>query len=287
MANRQGVHWFPGHMKAALGAIAERLKIVDLVIVVGDARAPFSSINPYLTRLLGDKNRVLVLAKADLADERKFKTVLSCCRSSYEKIFIADLKAARQVAELKAELLRLETDKSRRYRRLGLKTPPLRALVAGIPNVGKSTFINALAQRRKAGVANKPGFTRNQQLIKVSDSFELYDTPGILPANYEDRGVATRLAWIGSLKLEVLPLEQLVGELADFLLYNYRERLVARYRLPDSVAGGPELISAIAAERHYLKSGGELDRSRAEMALLKDFQNGDLGRIIVDDLERI
>lgn len=287
MGSRQGIHWFPGHMRAALEAIKERLRIVDLAIVIGDARAPISSINPYLEAVLEGKEKVLLLAKADLADASRFDAIKKHYQSSYKKVFFVDLKASREVNFIKKQLLQIETPKSEKYQRLGLAHPPLRALVVGIPNVGKSTFINAVAQKHKAGVANTPGFTRSQQLVKVSDTFELYDTPGVLSPNYDDRSVAMRLAWLGSLKLDILPRHELVAALAEFLLREYRDNLYNRYQIVSDPYSVYEAVSAIALNRHYRQREGGLDLERAELALLKDFQSGSLGRVVVDDLERI
>lgn len=285
--NRQQIHWFPGHMKSALTKIQEVLKVVDLVIEVGDARAPISSLNPYLKPLLKDKTKVLVFSKLDLADDNYFEGIKEYYKNEYQKVLFLDLKKNRDIDILTKSISDTPTKKKEKFLRLGLNPPSVRALVVGIPNVGKSTLINSLSKSRKAGVGNIPGFTKSQQLIKVSKDLELLDTPGILPPNYDDRETATRLAYLGSIKADILPLEDLVLSLTDFLIKRYPARLEKRYEVPIESKTSLTYLSEVAIKRHYLKKAGEPDIDRAIKMLLKEFQSGELGKVNVDEFKGV
>lgn len=285
--NRQQIHWFPGHMKSAMSKIQEVLKVVDLIIEVGDARAPISSLNPYLKPLLKDKTKVLVFSKLDLADDTYFDTIKEYYKNDYQKVLFLDLKKKRDIDLLTKSIADTPTKKKEKFLRLGLNPPSLRALVVGIPNVGKSTLINSLSKSRKAGVGNIPGFTKSQQLIKVSKDLELLDTPGILPPNYDDRYTATRLAYLGSIKTDILPLDDLVLSLTDFLLERYPTRLESRYAVSIKNKTALEYLGEVALARHYLKRAGEPDLERAMKMLLKEFQSGDLGKVNVDEFKGV
>lgn len=285
MAQYQNIHWFPGHMKVALDGIKKLLPQTDLVIEIGDARAPVSSFNLLVEKLVSGKRIVRLYSKKDLADEEKLKEILDKNKKEGKYALALDIKNKNDIKQLVRYLSSIKSNKQERYERLGLATPPTKALIVGIPNVGKSTLINSLVGSKKASVANKPGHTKAPQMIKVSDKFVLFDTPGVLEPNYEDKDILVRLAWLGSIKLEILPLEELTDTLLDFLLTNYKQGLIDRYSLTlDESNTIDEVFIQIATNRRYLNNGGILDIERARLSVLKDFQSGLLGKVVVDNV---
>ncbi len=283
---KQQVHWFPGHMRAALNEISEKIKSIDLVVEIGDARAPKSSLNPYLKKVLGNKKKVLVFSKKDRADKYKISLIEDYYKDEYERVVFADLLNPKDGIYIKGILEGIKRDVSPKYLAYNVKPLPKRVLVVGIPNVGKSTFVNLLAKNKKAKVGNTPGFTKAQQLIKVSDDLELCDTPGILPAAYEDKEVAMHLAWLGTIKQDILPLDTLALSLSEFLMANYFDYLKKRYELEEKLSS-EDFIKYLATYRHFLMKNGELDIERAQKVLLKEFESGKIGGVLIDDLERI
>lgn len=283
---KQQVHWFPGHMKVALNEIEKRIKVVDLVVEIGDARAPISSLNPYLKNVLGLKKKVLVFSKKDLADNYKVESIKKFYSQDYEEVIFADLLNPKDGQYIKNTLERIPISISPKYALYNVKPLPKRVLVVGIPNVGKSTFVNLLAGKNKTKVGNIPGYTKSQQLIKVSDSLELCDTPGILPAAYEDKSVAMRLAWLKTIKQDILPIDELAESLINFLMTDYFEALNKRYEIKEKMTGS-EFFKYLASYRCFKLKSDELDIDRAHRVLLKEFAEGLLGGVVVDDFEGI
>lgn len=285
-AYKSVINWFPGHMKVAMDQISERLKTVDLVIEIGDARAPISSLNPYLKNVLGNKKKVLVFSKIDCADKYKQEAIKKYYKDEYLMVFFADLLNQKDGKIIRSAIENIKIRQNARYEKFNVKSLPTRALVVGIPNVGKSTFINLLAQNRKAKVGNMPGFTKAQQLIKVSNNLELCDTPGILPPNYEDKKIAMRLAWLGTIKQDILSLEDLTNTLWDYLVDHYFDYLKNRYQIENKMSSD-DFFYYLANFRHYLLRDEKLDIDRARKTFLKEFQDGVLGGVLVDELEGI
>ncbi|MFA7032558.1 MAG: ribosome biogenesis GTPase YlqF, partial [Bacilli bacterium] len=199
------IHWFPGHMNKALKEIGEKIKIIDVVIELFDARAPLSSVNPQLEEAIKNKKRLVVLTKADLADPTMTKKWEEELKKHYDLLLTLDLTKASACSAIEKAVSLLGQEKWAKDRKRGMKPQPIRTMIIGIPNVGKSSLINRLAKRKAAGVQNKPGYTRGEQWIKVNNNFLLLDTPGILPMNYDDRRKATNLALIGSVRDDILP----------------------------------------------------------------------------------
>jgi ribosome biogenesis GTPase A len=275
------INWYPGHMQKAIRRIQDKLKQCDGVIEIGDARAPFSSFPDYLDKITEGKVKVFVFSKIDLADPVIFKRQLAELEAKGIKPFACDMREQKSGKDLLRYLTQVKTKQDEKYQRLGFPLPIKRFIVLGIPNVGKSTFINSISGRKKAAVENRPGKTRAETLIHVSDKVYVFDAPGILEPNYEDKNVIAKLALLGSVKQEILPLVALSDYLLDFLKEHYPSNLVDRYQI--SLEGNDEeLFANIAKTRHLITSGNALDIVRARLLLMKEFRAGTLGRISLD-----
>ena len=274
----QQIHWYPGHMKKAQIDIEEKIKIVDLVIELLDARIPLSSRNPTLFKMTQNKNRLVVLTKNDLADPVMTQRWVEYFKSSGFEAIFADLAKEKDIKNIITNAEKLGENKNQKLIEKGMKPQPIRAMIIGIPNVGKSTLINKIAKRNAASVENKPGHTKSQQWIKVSDKFQLLDTPGILPSNYEDKTKAINLALVGSINEEILPLDELSEYALNYLKANYKENLLKRFDYLDLNLPNEEIISLIAKKRGYFIKGG-LDLYKTEKVFLNELKNGILGQI--------
>lgn len=275
------VHWFPGHMKKALNEVEERIKLVDVVIELFDARAPLASQNPYLENIVANKKKLVVLTKADLADPEQTKIWENELKNKFDSLLVMNLTENKITDALTKAVLALGKEKRERDMRRGMKPQPLKTMIVGIPNVGKSSLINKLAKRKAAGVQNKPGFTRGEQWIRVNQDFILLDTPGILPMNYDDQSKATNLALIGCVKEDILPNHILLESLLKTLKNNYPSSLEERYGIKE-ITTYEEVVKQVADRRKLLDSNGELDLLRSEALILKEFKNGKLGRITLE-----
>ena len=278
--------WYPGHMTKARRMMQENIKLVDLVIELADARIPISSRNPDIDDLAAGKARILLLGKADLADPVRTEAF----RKYYESkgILVIDLdartrKANEQIRKIveKACAAKLERDRKR-----GIIGRPLRAMVVGIPNVGKSTFINSFAGKASAKTGNKPGVTKGKQWIRLNKNLDLLDTPGILWPKFEDQEVGIRLALVSAIREEILDLNELSLYLLAYLQKEYPDVISGKYAREgesfDPDLSMPELLNAIALSRNLLLKGGEPDCLRTSRLLLDDFKNGKMGRISLE-----
>ncbi|MFA6861763.1 MAG: ribosome biogenesis GTPase YlqF [Bacilli bacterium] len=282
MHNLNEINWFPGHMKKALDQVSQKIKECDGVIEIGDARAPFSSFPEYLDKITENKEKVFIFSKADLADPVLLSKQKDIYKSKGIECFSFDLRDPNSAKEMLRYLSNIQTTKDRKYIRLGFPLPVKRFIVLGIPNVGKSTFINSLSCKKKAAVENKPGKTRTETLIKVSQKVEIFDAPGILEPNYENKTVIAKLALLGSVKMEVLPLIPLTDYLMEIISSRYSKNLVDRYGI--EVSSSPEEnYSRIATNRKFLLSGSLPDTDRARNVVLKEFRAGQIGKISLDE----
>lgn len=283
---QKNVHYFPGHMKKALGNLAPFIKGCDLVIEIADARAPISSRNPLIDELIGEKPRILILSKDDYADPVSTQQWVRYFSSLNLPCFAGTL-TSRTIHSRLIEISRpIALKKAEKEKRIGMKPQPLRLAVLGIPNVGKSTFINTLAGKNAAKSGNKPGVTRAEQWIKIKDGFVLLDTPGILPMNYPDGVMAVRLALLGSIKEEVLPNHELALALLGYLRENYPSSFFPRFGIADlSSLDSDDVIGEVARSRGMLLKGSKLDEEKAVSLILREFRDGFLGRFSLEKVD--
>ena len=273
--------WYPGHMTKAKRQMQEDIKLIDLVVEIVDARIPLSSRNPDIDDLGKNKFRLILMNKADLADK---KVTDQWSRFFKEKgYFVVSLDARSKSGMKSISDIIMEACKEKIERDLkrGIKNRPVRAMVVGIPNVGKSTFINSYAGKACAKTGNKPGVTKGKQWIRLNKNVELLDTPGILWPKFEDQMVGLRLALIGSIKDEILNTDELAIELIKFLKSAYPGVLAERYGI-EEVEDNVQMLCEIARCRQCLSKGNELDYSKAAVLLLDDFRSGKLGNISLE-----
>ncbi|WP_288175264.1 ribosome biogenesis GTPase YlqF [Sporofaciens musculi] len=279
--------WYPGHMTKAKRMMQENMKLVDLVIELVDARIPLSSRNPDIDWLGRNKARLILLNKADLAQERWNDAWEEYFK---EKGYLVAKVNSRKNSGMKPvnEVIREACkEKLERDRKRGILNRPVRAMVVGIPNVGKSTFINSLAGKACAKTGNKPGVTKGKQWIRLNKQVELLDTPGILWPKFEDQRVGLMMALIGSMKDELLNTEELAAELISVLEADYAGVLKEKYGIEadteSDVSVKPfQILEQIARSRHCILRGNELDTEKAALLLLDDFRNGRLGRLTLE-----
>ena len=280
------IQWYPGHMTKAKRAMKEDVKLVDLVIELVDARAPLASRNPDIDSLAAGKGRVILLNKADLASEKANAAWITYFESQGFQVMKIDARAKATLKQLNALIQEACKEKIERDRRRGILNRPVRAMVVGIPNVGKSTFINSFAGKAAAKTGNKPGVTKGNQWIRLNKQVALLDTPGILWPKFEDQRVGLLLAFLGSINDEILEKDELASELADYLRNITPGLLKERYGIEENGKKPYELLDEIAAARACLTKGGVNDLTKAARLLLDEFRGGKLGRITLEMPEK-
>jgi len=280
------IQWYPGHMTKAKRQMQEDLKLIDLIIELVDARVPLSSRNPDIDQLGQNKSRLILLNKADLADERQNEAWKEYFQSKGFYVVKVDSRNGAGMKTIQNVIQEACKEKIERDRRRGIKNRPIRAMVAGIPNVGKSTFINTFAGKACAKTGNKPGVTKGKQWIRLNKNVELLDIPGILWPKFEDQLVGIRLACVGSIKDDILNIEELALWLLEKLKKDYPGFLEKRYGISEE--GTPlETLEAIAKARGCLKRGEELDYVKASGLIFDDFRGGKIGRITLEWAEQV
>lgn len=273
--------WYPGHMTKARRMMEEDIRLVDLVIELTDARAPQAGRNPDIDELGKHKARVILLNKADLADERQNRLWQSWLQKlGYQAAAVNSRNGTgmKQIQEVIQEACR---EKLERDRKRGIQNRPVRAMVAGIPNVGKSTFINSFAGKACAKTGNKPGVTKGKQWIRLNRNVELLDTPGILWPKFDDPVVGQKLAALGSIRDELLQTEELALWVLDYIRMNYPGLLAVRYGMKET-GSQTELLEQIAEKRGCIQKGGLADYTKAAALALDDFRSGRIGRITLE-----
>ena len=288
------INWYPGHMAKTRRQITEDLKLVDIVIELLDARIPVSSQNPDIAQITKNKKKLIVLNKCDLANENENKKWIKYFEKKEISAVLTDSNSGKGIKECVAKIeeimnneLKLQAEKGR----IGRK---IRAMILGIPNVGKSSFINRISKRTTAGVGNKPGVTKQKQWIRINENIELLDTPGVLWPKFESEEVALHLAFTGTIKEDILQKIEIAYELVKFLLENERKLLCERYKLDNDYIEKTlnqeqaeniniyEIMQEIGRKRGCIISGGNIDDEKTAKIILDEFKNGKLGRITIE-----
>ncbi|MDD2434163.1 MAG: ribosome biogenesis GTPase YlqF [Bacilli bacterium] len=277
--------WFPGHMAKALKEIDERIKVIDVVLVLLDARAPYSSLNPKLQGIIQHKPTIYILTKRDLADQKITNQWLNYFKKEESKAIAIDVNHDNlNVIDKEAEVIM--APKFAREKAKGIKPRAIRYLVVGIPNVGKSTLINRLAKRKATVTANRPGVTKAQQYIKVNERMELLDTPGVLWPNFDDNTIGTKLAMIGTIKQDILPQEDLALQILNLLTTNYPLSLQSYYEIIETPVLDEKqaynMLNEIGLKRGFLLKGNNVDITRSITTLIKDFQSGKVAKVSLE-----
>ncbi|MBR7082072.1 MAG: ribosome biogenesis GTPase YlqF [Oscillospiraceae bacterium] len=277
------INWFPGHMTKARRMIAENVKIVDTVCEIIDARIPLSSRNPDLDELTGSKPRLVIMNKVDMADPERTRKWAEWFKAQGKFVLETDCKSGKGTAAFTSAVRSMLREKLEQYAAKGQTGRQLRVMVVGIPNVGKSTFINKIAKRRAAEISDRPGVTRGKQWINIDKGLELLDTPGILWPKFDSQEVGEHLAYTGAIRDQVVDIEALAASLLALLRDFYPDRIETRYKFaPPADASGYELLSLAGKKRGFLISGGEIDTERMANILLDEFRAGKLGRITLE-----
>lgn len=275
------INWFPGHMTKALREMEEEAKNVDMIIYVLDARAPKSCVNPEFIKIIGNKPILYVLNKADMVEEQDLKPFLPYFKKPNTEAVLLDSTKSGAIKQIEPIMVDLCKEKLEKYRQKGFKIN-LRAMVLGVPNSGKSTLINNLCGSKKTITGNKAGVTRGKQWLALKNGFEVLDTPGTLYPNITNQQIALNLAFIGSIKNEVVDINELAVDFLNFCKKHYFSNLQEKYGVQDKSMSALEMLDEIATFKHYLLKGAEIDYDRTCMAILDDFRKGKLGKIILD-----
>ena len=275
------INWYPGHMTGARRKMQEDIKLCDVVIELLDARIPGSSKNPDMDNLIGEKKRLIILNKADMADPKVTDKWIRYYEDMGLMVLTMDSRVRKQTLKVNDAVKTVCKDKIERDRRRGIANRPIKAMIAGIPNVGKSTFINSYVGKSTAKTGNKPGVTRGNQWIRISKDINLLDTPGILWPKFEDERIGLNLSFIGSINDNILDMQEIAVRFIDYIKDNYCNILSDRYMI-GNVADSFEVLNEIAVYKKCLKKGGDPDIEKAAKLLLDDFRSGRLGRISLE-----
>lgn len=273
--------WYPGHMKKAKRAMQEDIKLIDVVIELVDARIPYSSKNPDIDTLAANKSRILLLNKCDMADPSTLQKWIQYYESKGYLALGITAKKKNELKQVNALIQKACQEKIERDRKRGILNRPVRAMIVGIPNVGKSTFINSFAGKACTKTGNKPGVTKGKQWIRINKQVELLDTPGILWPKFEDQTVGQHLAFIGSIKDELIQSVDLALDLIEFLTSAYPGTLQQQYEI-DGTKDSADILKEVAVNRGCMKKGNELDYDKAAFMILDDFRNARMGRITIE-----
>ncbi len=280
------IQWFPGHMTKTRRMIVANLSLVDAVVEILDARIPESSRNPEMDRMIGNKPRLFLMNKADMADPVMTDKWISHYRKMGIPTIPVDCKSGKGVKNFKGAIEQLLHELLERRKNAGMSGAPIRLMIVGIPNVGKSSFINRMAQSKRAKVEDRPGVTRTKQWVKIGSNMELLDMPGVLWPKFDDQEVAKRLAFTGAINDDVVDIETLAMMLLEFLAKTYPEALEKRYNMTEFTdMGGVELLETMGRKRGMLISGGEINTERAAITFIDEYRSGKLGRMTLESPE--
>jgi len=288
------INWYPGHMAKTKRQIVQDLKLIDIVVELLDARIPISSRNPDIEKITKNKKKIIVLNKCDLADDIKSKLWIEYFTKKQIPAVLVDSNTGKGIDNCLKTIEKLMQDDIEKIAEKGRTGRKIRAIVFGIPNVGKSSFINRIAKKSTANVGNKPGVTKEKQWIRINDKIELLDTPGVLWPKFESQEVALHLCFTGSIKEEILDKVEIAYQLTKFLLKNYRKRLCERYKIDEAYIKQTlekdqpennniyEIMLEIGRKRGCIISGGRVDEEKTSRLIIDEFKNGKLGKITIE-----
>ena len=288
MEELQSIQWFPGHMTKTRRRIQSQLRLIDAVAILLDARVPYSSCNPDLRSIINNKPRLVILNKCDMADPAQTKKWLALFRGKNIAAIALDCKTGKGLNAFIPTVKNVLADRIESWNKKGMTGRTIKVMVVGIPNVGKSSFINRMSKQNRAKVEDRPGVTRGNQWFTIGKGFDLLDTPGVLWPKFDDPIVGEKLAYIGSVKDDILDTEQLAGRLLEYLRDNFPGPLCARYKLDSQEIipmQGYEILELVGRKRGMLVSGGEINTERAAAAVLDEFRNASLGKLTIDRAE--
>lgn len=288
MEELQTIQWFPGHMTRTKRQIESQLRLIDAVAVLLDARIPYSSCNPDLRSVINNKPRIVILNKSDMADPTETKRWLSLFREKQIAAIALDCKSGKGLQQFIPTVKNVLSDRIKAWEAKGMTGRTIKVMVVGIPNVGKSSFINRMSKQNRAKAEDRPGVTRGNQWFTIGKGFDLLDTPGVLWPKFDDKLVGEKLAYIGSVRDEILDTEQLAGRLLEYLRDRYPASVCMRYKLTqEDISGlqGYELLHLVGKKRGMLITGGEVNTERAAAAVLDEFRSATLGRLTLDKAE--
>ena len=288
------INWYPGHMAKTKKQIIEDLKLIDIVIELLDARIPISSQNPDIREMVGNKKKIILLNKSDLADEKENIKWVKYFEKVNTKAILTDANSGVGVQELVREIKEMAKEDLNKMTQKGRVGKSIRVMILGIPNVGKSSLINRISKKTSAGVGNKPGYTKQTQWIRLSDNIELLDTPGVLWPKFESNELALNLSFTGTIKDEVLEKTEIAFYLVKYLLENEEEKILQRYKLTEKDINNirqnvqnpneqiAEIVNLIAKKRGAIISGGLTDEEKVANIIIDDFRTGKMGRITLE-----
>lgn len=294
--SKTNINWFPGHMAKTRRQITDDLKLVDVVIEILDARIPISSQNPEIKQITQNKKKIIVLNKCDLSDEIENKKWIGYFIKQDYKVVLVDSNTGKGVNEVIKQTQVVMQEELKRLAEKGRVGRKIRVMIVGIPNVGKSSFINRIAKKSTAEVGNKPGVTKQKQWIRINDEIELMDTPGVLWPKFQSEKVALNLAFTGTIKDDVLEITEIAYNLTKYLLENYRNNLLERYSLNENDVNSIleqnqdenlniyEIMQLIGKRRGAIVSGGNIDDEKTAKIILEDFRSGKLGKITLEKI---
>ncbi len=292
------LNWYPGHMAKTKRQILEDVRLVDIIIELLDARIPISSQNPDIAEITRNKKKIIVLNKCDLADERQNKKWVEYFKNKNIPAVLTDSNTGKGIEECVRKIEKIMEEELKGQAEKGRIGRKIKAMVLGIPNVGKSSFINRISKKTSAGVGNKPGVTKQKQWIRINEKIELLDTPGVLWPKFESEEVALHLAFTGTIKEEILQRTEIAYQLVKFLVENYPKQLCERYKLTEEYINEQleneerpeneniyEIFLAIGRKRGCIISGGNIDEEKTARILLDEFKNGKIGKITLEKAE--